>query len=130
MPGAAAEEQLLGEHATSTSPAWARAGGWRTSLFSHSLLIVMGTIFALSWAAQAVAGRIANNEQRMRDLLDPLSLGGYLASPDFWGRTLQNWQSELLAIGSMAVFAIYLRERGSPESKPVGAPHAETTSLS
>lgn len=64
----------------------------------------------------------------MRDLLDPLSLPAYLASPDFWGRTLQNWQSELLAVGSMTVFAIYLRERGSPESKPVGAPHEETTS--
>ena len=51
----------------------------------------------------------------------------YLVSPDFWGRTLQNWQSELLAIGTMAVFAIYLRERGSPESKEVGAPHGVTT---
>ncbi len=56
------------------------------------------------------------------------ALGAYLASPDFWSRTLQNWQSELLAIGTMAVFAIYLRERGSPESKEVGAPHAVTQS--
>ena len=50
----------------------------------------------------------------------------YLASPDFWNRTLQNWQSEFLAVGSMAVLSIYLRQRGSPESKPVGAPHAAT----
>ena len=64
----------------------------------------------------------------MRDQLDPLGLGAYLASPDFWSRTLQNWQSELLAIGTMAVFAIYLRERGSPESKEVGAPHSVTSS--
>ena len=56
----------------------------------------------------------------MREQLDPQGLGAYLASPDFWSRTLQNWQSELLAIGTMAVFAIYLRERGSPESKEVG----------
>jgi hypothetical protein len=50
----------------------------------------------------------------------------YGASPDFWNRTLQNWQSELLAVGSMVVLSIYLRERGSPESKPVGEPHTST----
>jgi hypothetical protein len=122
------EEQLVGEHARPDSPAWARAGGWRTALYSRSLVLVMGLVFALSWTAQAVAGRVAYSEARMRDLLDPVGLGGYVASPDFWGRTLQNWQSELLAIGSMAVFAIYLRQRGSPESKPVGAPHRATTS--
>jgi hypothetical protein len=55
-----------------------------------------------------------------------VSLGQYLVSADFWNRTLQNWQSEFLAVGSMVVLSIYLRERGSPESKPVGAAHAET----
>jgi membrane protein implicated in regulation of membrane protease activity len=122
------EEQMVGEYARPDSPAWARAGGWRTRLYSHSLVLVMAVVFLGSWSAQAVAGRVADNEERMRDLLDPVGLGAYLVSPDFWGRTLQNWQSELLAIGTMAVFAIYLRERGSPESKQVGAPHAVTTS--
>lgn len=122
------EKQLVGAFATPDSPLWARVGGWRTALYSHSLVTVMTAIFVLSWSAQAVTGRVANNEERMRDLLDPLSLGAYLGSPDFWGRTLQNWQSELLAVGSMTVFAIYLRERGSPESKEVGAPHDATTS--
>ncbi|MGB8384756.1 MAG: DUF6766 family protein [Dermatophilaceae bacterium] len=122
------ERQLVGPHARASSPAWARAGGWRTAVYSHSLVLVMGTIFVFSWAAQAMAGRVAYNEERMRDLLDPVDLRGYLLTGGFWNRTLQNWQSELLAIGSMAVFAIYLRERGSPESKPVGAPHNETTS--
>ena len=51
---------------------------------------------------------------------------GYVTSADFWSRTLQNWQSEFLAVGSMAVLAVYLRERGSAESKPVGAPHDAT----
>ncbi|HET9022308.1 MAG TPA: DUF6766 family protein [Ornithinibacter sp.] len=122
------EQQMVGPHARPDSPAWARAGGWRTRLYSHSLVLVMGVVFVGSWSAQAVAGHVANNEERLRDRLDPLSLGQYVASPDFWGRTLQNWQSELLAIGTMAVFAIYLRERGSPESKEVGAPHGVTTS--
>jgi membrane protein implicated in regulation of membrane protease activity len=122
------EEQMVGEYARPDSPAWARVGGWRTRLYSHSLVLVMAVVFLGSWSAQAVAGRVADNEERMRDLLDPVGLGAYLVSPDFWGRTLQNWQSELLAIGTMAVFAIYLRERGSPESKEVGAPHAVTRS--
>lgn len=75
------ERQLVGEHAQPDSPLWVRVGGWRTAVYSHSSLIVMTTIFVLSWSAQAVAGRVANNEERMRDLLDPLSLPAYLASP-------------------------------------------------
>jgi hypothetical protein len=122
------EQQMVGPYARTDSPAWAKAGGWRTRLYSHSLVLVMGVVFVGSWSAQAVAGHVANNEERLRDLLDPLPLGQYVVSPDFWGRTLQNWQSELLAIGTMAVFAIYFRERGSPESKEVGAPHGVTTS--
>lgn len=122
------EQQLVGRYARANSPAWAGAGGWRTWVYSRSLVLVMGLIFVLSWSAQAVAGRVAYNQERLRDLLDPVDLRGYLTTGEFWNRTLQNWQSELLAIGSMAVFAIYLRERGSPESKPVGASHADTTS--
>ena len=122
------EDELVGRHARPDSPRWAQVGGWRRSIYSHSLLIVMGTVFVLSWCAQAVTGRVTENQQRMRDLLDPVGLGDYVVSPDFWSRTMQNWQSEMLAIGSMAVFAIYLRERGSPESKQVGMPHDVTTS--
>lgn len=121
-------EEKLGAFAEPDSPHAARVGGWRTGVYSVSLTLVMATIFVLSWAAQAVAGRVAYNEERLRDLLDPLPLGAYLASPDFWSRTLQNWQSELLAVGSMAIFAVFLRQRGSPESKPIGAPHNETGS--
>ena len=56
-----------------------------------------------------------------------MSWVGHLAEAEFWNRTLQNWQSEMLAIGSMAVFAVYLAQRGSPESKPVGAAHGGNT---
>jgi hypothetical protein len=62
-------------------------------------------------------------------LVPSLSWVGYLGSADFWQTTLQNWQSEFLAVGSMAVLGIYLRQRGSPESKPVGTPH-DTTAAS
>ncbi len=122
------EQQKVGPHATEDSPSWARVGGWRTRLYSHSLVLTMATVFALSWTAQFIAGRVARNEERLRDLLDPLGPLKYLQSSDFWLRTLQNWQSEFLAIGCMAVFAIYLRERGSPESKEVGTAHHVTSS--
>jgi hypothetical protein len=120
------KEQKLGPHVESDSPAWARTGGVRTTIFSWSLTIVMATIFLLSWLAQSIAGWAAYNETRLEDRLDPLSWGAYLLNPDFWARTLQNWQSEFLAVGSMAVLAIYLRQRGSAESKAVGEPHEST----
>ncbi len=119
-------DQKVGEHATADSPRWARAGGLRTAIYSWSLVIVMGTVFLLSWLAQSIAGRASFNESRLEQLQDPISWGDYLVNADFWSRTLQNWQSEFLAVGSMAVLSIYLRQRGSPESKPVGQPHDST----
>jgi hypothetical protein len=86
----------------------------------------MGAVFVGSWSAQLVAGRSAYNAEQLQDLQDPLGWGQYLQAPDFWNRTFQNWQSEFLAVASMVVFSIYLRERGSPESKPVGSPHTAT----
>jgi hypothetical protein len=120
------KKQQVGRHASARSPRWARAGGWRTTLYSNSLGIVMGLFFLGSWGAQLVAGTSAYNSERLQNLLAPLSMPQYAVSANFWNRTLQNWQSEFLAVGSMVVFSIYLRQRGSPESKPVGAPHAET----
>jgi hypothetical protein len=120
------KDQKLGQYATPESPLWARLGGWRTSLYSHSLGVVMTLFFLGSWGAQFVAGRAAYNSDQLGDLQDPLGWGQYLVAPDFWNRTLQNWQSEFLAVASMVVLSIYLRERGSPESKPVGEPHDST----
>ena len=120
------EKQKVGRYADADSPKWARAGGVRQKVFSMSLGLVMGAIFLGSWIAQSVAGAAAFNEQRLGDLRDPVGYGQYLLEPDFWNRTLQNWQSELLAVASIAILAIYLRQRGSPQSKPVGAPHDAT----
>ena len=120
------KDQRLGEHAPSDAPRRATAGGWRTALYSNSLFALMAFLFVGSWFGQAVTGRVAYNAEQLDHHLATLSLWGYMGTSDFWSRTLQNWQSEFLAVGSMAVFAIYLRQRGSPESKPVGAPHAAT----
>jgi hypothetical protein len=118
------EEQRVGKFARDDSPAW--ADGWRRVVFSNSLGLTMALIFLLSWLAQAVAGTSAFNEEQLSELQDTVSFGEYLLEPDFWNRTLQNWQSEMLAVASMAVLAVYLRQRGSPESKPVGAAHTST----
>jgi membrane protein implicated in regulation of membrane protease activity len=120
------EQQLLGRHAKQNSPKWAKAGGWRTFVYSNSLLLVMATIWIWSWFAQSVSGWSENNAERLEHEQESLSWLGYLGSADFWQTTLQNWQSEFLAVGSMAVLAVYLRQRGSPESKPVGTPHDTT----
>jgi hypothetical protein len=120
------EDQRVGRHAHDDSPAWARVGGWRTAVFSRSLGIVMGAVFLACWVVQSQAGWAAYNAEQLGQHEDPVSWAGYLAEADFWSRTFQNWQSEMLAVGSMAVLSIYLRQRGSPESKPVGAAHADT----
>lgn len=120
------KDQLVKQHARADSPRWAKLSDWRHTLFSNSLLLVMGIIFLLSWLAQSISGMVVFNAEQLDHGQDVLSWGEYVVSADFWNRTLQNWQSEFLAVGSMIALSIYLRQRGSPESKPVGAPHAES----
>ena len=119
-------QQRIGGHARADAPRWARLGGLRTRIYSNSLLLVMATIWVLSWLGQSIAGRVVYNQEQLAHGEKALGWIQYLGSSDFWDRTLQNWQSEFLAVGSMVVLAIYLRQRGSPESKPVGAPHTST----
>jgi len=122
------EQQKLGSYAKPDSPKWARIGGWRTTIYSNSLLLVMGSIWLLSWFAQSITGRVNYNAEQLDHLAAPVSWTTYVTTSDFWNRTLQNWQSEFLAVGSMAILTVYLRQRGSPESKPVGEPHDVTGS--
>jgi hypothetical protein len=120
------EQQMVAEHADETSPRWARSRGWRLKLYENSLLIVMAGIWLASWVAQSVTGVAEYNAERLDHQELPVSWAEYLTRADFWEKTLQNWQSEFLAVGSMAILAVYLRQRGSPESKPVGQPHEST----
>jgi len=120
------EKQRVGGHARSDSPRWARARGLRLWLYSNSLLIVMTTIFLAAWLAYSVTGWSAYNADQLEHHEQTVSWLGFVGTADFWEATLENWQSEFLAVGSMAVFSIYLRQRGSPESKPVGASHEAT----
>jgi hypothetical protein len=120
------EAQRVGPHANQHSPRWAKVDDWRRRVYEHSFPIVMGVVFLATWLGQSFASwTVFNDDQSAHD--DPtVSWLTYIGSSDFWERSLQNWQSEFLAVGTMVVFTIYLRQRGSPESKPVGAPHEET----
>jgi hypothetical protein len=120
------KDQMVGEHARDESPAWAKVDGLRRRIYENSLLIVMAAIWIASWFAQSITGVTEYNTERLDHAQVPVSWFEYLSRPDFWEKTLQNWQSEFLAVGSMAILAVYLRQRGSPESKPVGASHDTT----
>ena len=120
------EEQMIGEHAKPDSPAPARAGGRLAGLYGNSLMIVMAAIFLGSWLAQSLTGWTAYNQELTEHGARQIEWIAYLGKADFWEATLQNWQSEFLAVGSFVVFAVFLRQRGSPESKPVGAAHSDT----
>jgi hypothetical protein len=120
------KDQLVGPHAADDSPKWAKARDLRRRIYENSLLLVMTAIWIGSWFAQSVTGVSEYNTERLDHHQLPVSWIEYLGRPDFWEKTLQNWQSEFLAVGSMAILAVYLRQRGSPESKPVGAAHDAT----
>jgi len=120
--GAAPPEGSRAERA----PLWAKAGGLRTRLYSHSLAIVMLFFFVFSWFAQSVSQwKLYNSEQS--DHQDAtIGYLGFLGKPHFWEATFQNWQSEFMALATMAILTVFLRQQGSPESKPVPEPHDST----
>jgi hypothetical protein len=125
--GESDKDQKVGRFANPDSPLWARVGGVRRKVYENSLFLVMLFFFFLTWFAQSVTAWNVFNDEQSQHNEAALSWLGYVGTSDFWDRTLQNWQSEFLAVGTMAIFAVYLRQRGSPESKPVGEPHDSTT---
>jgi hypothetical protein len=122
------QSQLVGPYAQRNSPAWAKAKGLKLWIYSNSLVLAMAFCFFASWFVQSVTDWRAFNNDQLAHHVAPITWASYWVNPDFWNRSLQNWQSEFLAIGSMAIFAVFLRQRGSSESKPVGAPHGDTES--
>jgi len=122
------QKQRLEGYAPDRAPAWAKVRGVRSWLYQNSLLVTMMLIFIGTWTAQSLTNWANYNAEQEAHDAQPVTWWEFVRGPDFWEKTLQNWQSEFLAVGAMAVFTIYLRQRGSPESKPVGAPHDETAS--
>jgi hypothetical protein len=103
-----------------------RRGGLTLRLYESSLSLALLFLFALSFAGHAIAGAREYSQELAAHGEPPLSLLDYVASARFWFESLQNWQSEFLAVLAIVVLSIFLRQRGSPESKPVAAPHAQT----
>jgi len=120
--------QRIGRHAPANCPRWAKHDDWRTRIYENSLLLAVTGIFFATWLVESLNNWREFNDDTQQHGGQPVGWVGYLGNADFWERTLENWQSEFLAVGTMVVFTIYLRQRGSPESKPVGAPHDETAS--
>jgi hypothetical protein len=120
------QDQKVGRHSSPRSPRWARAAGIKRAIYSNSLLIVMTSIFLGSWFAHSVTSWSDFNSEQSLHGEQGLSWIQFVGSSTFWEQTFQNWQSEFLAVGSFVVLSIYLRQRGSPESKPVGSPHDST----
>ena len=110
---------------TPDSPWPARRGGWVLRVYEHSLSIAFFLLFLIAGGLHARGGLRLYNEERVADGESPVGLSGYLGSSRFWFESFQNWQSEFLAIGSMVLLSIWLRETNSPESKQVQTPHWE-----
>jgi hypothetical protein len=103
-----------------------RRGGLLLALYAHSLTLALGALFALSFTLHAVGGVRHYNAEQLAHGETPITLLQYLGTSAVWFESLQNWQSEFLALGVMLVLSIVLRQQGSPASKPVAAPHHET----
>jgi uncharacterized protein DUF6766 len=108
------------------APGPVRRGGLVLVLYEHSLSLALFGLFLLSLVFHALGGHAEFNQQQLEHGAAPVSLWGFVTSSEFWFQSMQNWQSEFLAVAALAVLGIFLRQRGSPESKPVAAPHAQT----
>jgi hypothetical protein len=104
-----------------------RGGVWLT-IYKNSLGGALLVLFLGSFIAHAIGGSMASNENQLQHGGATVTALGYLGTSQFWFESFQNWQSEFLAVASLATLSIVLRQRGSPESKPVAAPHAQTGS--
>jgi hypothetical protein len=105
-----------------------RRGGLALKLYENSLSIALLSLFAFSFAMHAIGGAEAYSQEQLEHGAPSVTVLQYLATPRFWFESFQNWQSEFLAIGAIIVLSIYLRQRGSSQSKAVTSPHAKTGS--
>lgn len=109
---------------TRDSPAMARKGGWRLKLYENSLTLALFALFVISFVLHAASGAAEYNDEQLEHGGEVVSTLEYMVNARFWYESFQNWQSEFLSIAVLVVLAVYLRQKGSPESKPVGAPHS------
>src|SRR5215208_2540503 len=134
--GSAESKKLEGEEPVDEDPAKSRGnkdapwpvrhGGLVLKLYENSLAIALGVLFVLSFLLHAAGGAREYSQDQLVHGAQPVSMIEYLGTSRFWFESFQNWQSEFLSIGVLVVLSIFLRQKGSPESKPVATPHYET----
>ena len=104
----------------------ARAGGWLRTLYGHSLSMALALLFAISFVLHGWGSWRHAVEENVRRGDAPPALLEHLGGAQFWFESFQNWQSEFLAVLALVMLSIWLRQKDSPESKAVEAPHAQT----
>lgn len=114
------------ENVTPESPAPVRTGGIGRKLYENSLSLTLFALFIISFVLHAVGGMREYNLVQQAHGEETIGFWSFLTTSEFWFQSLQNWQSEFFSIGAVVVLSIYLRQKGSPESKPVEAPHSQT----
>ncbi|MCF0069483.1 hypothetical protein LZD49_03310 [Dyadobacter sp. CY261] len=108
------------------APGPVKRGGWRLALYKNSLSITFLILFFGSWIGHLYGSFVDHNDLQVLHGHPKQELAEFLGEPDFWFETFQNWQSEFLSVASIVILSIFLRQKGSPESKPVDAAHLET----
>ena len=108
------------------SPWPVHRGGLALGIYNHSLTIALFGLFGLSFVLHLLGGTAAYNDAQALHHQPPIGPIRFLGSSEFWFQSMQNWQSEFLAVLSIVTLSIFLRQYGSPESKPVHAPHDAT----
>jgi hypothetical protein len=103
-----------------------RRGGWVLVLYEHSLSIAFFALFSASVALHALGGVKAFNEEQLQHGEAAISVWRYMTTSQFWFESMQNWQSEFIAVAAIVGLSIFLRQRGSAESKPVAESHRHT----
>ncbi len=103
-----------------------RRGGAALLLYKHSLSLALFALFALSFTLHAVGGAVGYSEEQRQHGGSAVSALGYLGTSRFWFESFQNWQSEFLSVAMLVLLSVWLREQGSPQSKPVAAAHGDT----
>lgn len=125
-PGRDRKDAALERHPPPGAPRAVKKGGLLLELYSSSLTLALVFLFLLSFSLHAVNGwRKQVEDERMHGQPRP-RFSEYVLGPQFWFQSFQNWQSEFFGVATMGLLSIWLRQRGSPHSKPVAAPHRQT----
>lgn len=116
------ERSLLSDDA----PAPVKRGGLALKLYQNSLSIVLFLLFFISFVLHAIGGAKEYSAEQIVHGQPTVTTFEFMQTSRFWFESFQNWQSEFLSIAAMVLLSVFLRQKGSPESKPVDSPHSET----